>query len=60
VGKGVAELIEDPAEKLAGLECLMSKFTAGPYNFDEKALAHTLVIRVRVTELTGKQLGYSE
>ncbi len=38
----------------------MSKFTPGPYHFDEKALARTLVIQVRVTELTGKQLGYSE
>ena len=60
MGKGVAEFITDPDQKVKGLECLMSKFTSGPYHFDEKALARTLVIQVRVTELTGKQLGYSE
>ena len=60
MGKGVADFITDPDQKMKGLECLMSKFTPGPYHFDEKALSHTLVIRVRVTELTGKQLGYSE
>jgi nitroimidazol reductase NimA-like FMN-containing flavoprotein (pyridoxamine 5'-phosphate oxidase superfamily) len=58
-GKGVAEFITDPDQKVKGLECLMSKFAPGPYHFDEKSLARVLVIRVRITELSAKQSGYS-
>jgi len=55
IGFGRARLIEDPAEKAAGLQALMRHYGEGPFSFDPGVLEKTAVIRVEVESLTGKQ-----
>jgi nitroimidazol reductase NimA-like FMN-containing flavoprotein (pyridoxamine 5'-phosphate oxidase superfamily) len=56
VGFGTAELVEDPAEKARLLGVLAAKYmTAAPAGFPPHELARTVVIRVRVRELHGKE-----
>jgi nitroimidazol reductase NimA-like FMN-containing flavoprotein (pyridoxamine 5'-phosphate oxidase superfamily) len=55
IGFGRARILEDPKEKEAGLEVLMRHYGKGPFLFDPAVLEKTLVIRVDVERLTGKQ-----
>lgn len=57
-GSGIAEFIEDPAEKRKALAKLVAHFD-GPEGFiPDKLLAATAVIRVKIEEMTGKSNGY--
>ena len=55
--KGRACPIEDPSEKLRGLELLMRKYQpAGGYGeFPEEKLKLTAVVRIDIEEMTGKE-----
>ncbi|MHB8996085.1 MAG: pyridoxamine 5'-phosphate oxidase family protein [Armatimonadota bacterium] len=55
IGYGVAHFLETPEEKLHGLEAFMAQFTAKPQEFSDKMLEVTAVIRLDITELTGKR-----
>ena len=57
IGFGVAEVIEDPEDKLQGLSALMRKYSGrDDWQFDAKAVKSvTTVIRVRLGSLTGKR-----
>lgn len=55
-GYGSASFLEGREAKLEGLNALMAQFTDEPPQYDEGALAKTAVIRVEITELTGKRL----
>lgn len=58
VGEGTVTIINDAAQKTAGLDAIMRQHggTGGPYDAD--ALARTLVLRVDITSLSAKQAGY--
>jgi nitroimidazol reductase NimA-like FMN-containing flavoprotein (pyridoxamine 5'-phosphate oxidase superfamily) len=57
IGYGRIEVVTDPAEKIAALTVLMQKYSeTGHFHFDEKVLAVTTVLRLDVSEFTGKQL----
>jgi len=60
MGVGTASFVEDPAERRRALDCLLGKFTPGPYRYDEAALARTAVIRIAIESRTGKESGYSQ
>jgi len=56
IGFGVAELVEDPAEKARLLGLLAAKYAgAAPAGFPPHEIARTAVIRVRLRELHGKE-----
>lgn len=54
VGQGRASVVEDLAEKIKALDCIMAHYGGPTGKYDEKALAVTCVVRVDVDELTGK------
>lgn len=55
IGYGQLTELSDPEEKRAGLECIMRHHGAeGPFDFPDSMIAKTAVIRLDVTELSGK------
>ena len=55
IGYGQAVFLDSPEEKADGLTALMDRFSPGPHDFDEDALARTAVIRIDISEVTGKR-----
>jgi nitroimidazol reductase NimA-like FMN-containing flavoprotein (pyridoxamine 5'-phosphate oxidase superfamily) len=55
VGFGEATLIEDPDSKRRALDIIMHQYGDGHYEYPENILKKTLVIRVDIKHLTGKQ-----
>ena len=54
MGQGRAVFLEDPAEKVAGLNTIMRYYRGPEVAVSETALARMEVIRIDVTTLTGK------
>ena len=54
IGNGVAQLVEDPAEKCRALSLLMRCQTKSAFSFTPQQAAGVAVIRLRVTRVTGK------
>ena len=53
-GKGMAEILENPREKITALEHLMSQYSDREFEFNERLVSIVSVIRVRVSEFTGR------
>jgi nitroimidazol reductase NimA-like FMN-containing flavoprotein (pyridoxamine 5'-phosphate oxidase superfamily) len=51
---GVATIIKDSTEKQAALDIIMRQYSGDVFMYSESALDKIVVIRVNVTELTGK------
>jgi len=51
---GVAAFIENATEKQAALDIIMRQYSSEAFTYPESALAKIVVIKVNVTELTGK------
>ncbi|MDK2834552.1 MAG: uncharacterized protein PWP63_1639 [Methanolobus sp.] len=59
IGWGNASLIEDQAGKAEALNVIMEKYAGqGAYSFPVDALEKIVVIKIRVTGMTGKKSGY--
>ena len=59
-GFGKAVLLEDKESRIEAMHILMDQYTTkGPFEFSDKRLAETMVIRIDITEMTGKISGYS-
>ena len=57
MGSGTAEMVEEPEEKLKALDIIMRKYDdegLNSYEYSESSLKGTAVIKLTVTELTGK------
>lgn len=57
MGFGTAEIIEDPKEKIRALDCIMNKYNgkgSNSYEYSESSLERTAVIKLTLTDLTGK------
>ena len=54
MARGEARLVEDVAEKMAAMTCLMKTQTGRDFSFDEKLVGMVAVIRVDVAEYTAK------
>ncbi|NJD92462.1 MAG: pyridoxamine 5'-phosphate oxidase family protein [Geobacter sp.] len=54
IGFGSAEIVIEPAARIAALNCIMGQYSGSSWTFDEQALAATLVVRVRIGEIGGK------
>jgi len=55
---GIAEFLDDPAEKRNGLNAIMRQYGAGQYPFTGKDLERVCVIKIIVKEMTGKKYGW--
>ena len=55
VGKGEAEVVTDPQEKIQGMTILMESITGKDFAFNEKLVSIVSVIKITATEVTGKR-----
>ena len=55
IGFGNASFLEDPDSKQAALDIIMQQYSDGSFAYSEKILKKTLVIKVEITHMTGKQ-----
>ena len=58
IGFGSAAMVEDTVEKRQALEIIVSQYSNGPRLFTEQALRATVVIKVAIETMTGKQSGF--
>ncbi|MBC8392589.1 MAG: pyridoxamine 5'-phosphate oxidase family protein [Deltaproteobacteria bacterium] len=55
IGFGNASFLEDPDSKQAALDIIMHQYSDETFAYSEKILKKTLVIKVEITHMTGKQ-----
>ena len=56
IGSGIASVIKDPAEKMLALNVLIEHYSPGTsYDFPNKNVQRTAVIKIEITEMTGKK-----
>jgi hypothetical protein len=53
-GRGRATVLEDPAEKAAGLDVILAQHQGPVGGYPEKVLSKTAVVRIDLDELVGK------
>jgi len=58
VGFGKAQLVEDPDEKRKALDIIMNQYSDRAYQFPDKAVEKTGLIKVQIETMTGKQAGW--
>jgi nitroimidazol reductase NimA-like FMN-containing flavoprotein (pyridoxamine 5'-phosphate oxidase superfamily) len=57
IGFGIANFIEDDAEKISGLDRIVALFSDQHFEYPKNNLHHTTVIRIDVQSLKGKMHG---
>lgn len=55
IGFGRAVIVEDPHEKRAGLDILMSHYGEGPFDYDDASVGAMVILRVDIDTMTGKK-----
>ncbi|MEI6520386.1 MAG: pyridoxamine 5'-phosphate oxidase family protein [bacterium] len=58
MGGGTASFIHDEEEKKQALDHLMHKFEKGPFEYHPQVLARMVIIKIKISEISGKQAGY--
>jgi len=59
IGFGKAHFVEDVNEKKEALDIIIQKYSDnGLFEYSQNTLNKTAVIKVEITELTGKKSGY--
>ncbi|SFU16469.1 hypothetical protein SAMN05192562_107151 [Kosakonia arachidis] len=58
IGVGKTYFVDDEAEKVTMLHCLMARFSDKRFHFPAANLKATQVIRIDITSMKGKQHGY--
>ena len=56
MGSGTAEIVDDLEAKKDALEWIMRQYGNGAWDFKEEILKKTLVLRVRILEISGKAI----
>ena len=59
IGFGNASFLEDPDSKQAALDIIMKQYLDESFAYSEKILKKTLVIKVEITHMTGKQSSWT-
>ena len=55
-GYGTISILTDKKSKENGLNCIMSHYNGeGEYNYDESVVERTTILRLDITEITGKK-----
>jgi uncharacterized protein len=55
IGSGKAEIVDDRETKKEALECIMGQYGNGTWDFPEEIVERTLILRVRILEISGKR-----
>ncbi|MBC8439806.1 MAG: pyridoxamine 5'-phosphate oxidase family protein [Deltaproteobacteria bacterium] len=55
IGSGKAQFLEDSDEKIQALNIIMSQYSDRSFEYPDEMLEKTLVIKVVIDEMTGKQ-----
>ncbi len=55
IGWGKAEIIDDPKEKIQGLDIIMAQYSGRKFDFPEENINRTAVIKVSIEKMTGKK-----
>ncbi len=56
VGYGKISVVDDPEIRIAGLDCIMRHYgSAKKYSYDDNVLSRTTILRLDITEMTGKK-----
>ncbi|MBU1341461.1 MAG: pyridoxamine 5'-phosphate oxidase family protein [Proteobacteria bacterium] len=55
IGSGKAQLLDTPQEKEAALDIIMSQYSGRKFEYPAKMLEKTIVIKVTIDRMTGKQ-----
>jgi hypothetical protein len=55
IGYGTAGFIEEPDEKRRALDIIMAQYADGAFEYSDKALDKTWVIKVDISHMTGKK-----
>jgi nitroimidazol reductase NimA-like FMN-containing flavoprotein (pyridoxamine 5'-phosphate oxidase superfamily) len=55
IGFGKAQLLNETEEKRKALNIIMNQYSDGTFHFDDAILKKTLVIKVEIESMTGKQ-----
>jgi len=58
IGFGKAVFIEDIESKRKALDIIMQQFSEKSFEYPEEAIKNTVVIKVEIESMTGKQSGY--
>jgi uncharacterized protein len=54
VGSGIAEIVDHPENKKDALACIMRQYGSSANDFPEEILKKTLILRVKILEISGK------
>jgi nitroimidazol reductase NimA-like FMN-containing flavoprotein (pyridoxamine 5'-phosphate oxidase superfamily) len=55
IGEGRAQLLYDPEEKREGLDIIMAQYSGRTFEYPSEMLEKTLVIKLVIDKMTGKQ-----
>ena len=55
IGYGTAGFIQEPSEKRQALDIIMGQYANGAFEYSDKALKKTLIIKVNISHMTGKK-----
>lgn len=55
IGEGRAQLLYDPEEKREGLDIIMAQYSGRIFEYPSEMLEKTLVIKLEIDKMTGKQ-----
>jgi len=58
IGFGKASFVEDLEEKRKGLDVIMQHYSRRSFAYPEPAVENTVVIKVEIESMTGKESGY--
>lgn len=54
IGYGRASIIDDPKAMIPAYDILMSHYRRGPFEYSEKLLAESLIIKIEIETISGK------
>ncbi len=57
IGYGKAVFIEDAGQKRKALDIIMQQYSNGEFGYPEEAIKNTVVIKIEIETMTGKQSG---
>jgi nitroimidazol reductase NimA-like FMN-containing flavoprotein (pyridoxamine 5'-phosphate oxidase superfamily) len=55
IGYGQASFVNDPEEKRRALDIIMAQYADGAFEYSDKAMDKTLIIKIDISSMTGKQ-----
>jgi len=58
IAYGTASIIDDRDQMVIGYDILMGHYMSGPFEYIEEGLSDSLIVQIRLTQVTGKSSGY--